>query len=115
MSKAKHTKGKWSVADYGHCIAVEVKLDNGQEHTIMTDQFCHAAKFNGDAMANARLIAEAPTLKDYLSSARVVLARMRRSMMAHPDHEVGSEFDDLTTESQILEDEIMELIRRIEG
>lgn len=74
MSKAKHTQGKWSVADYGHCVAVEVKLDNGQEHTIMTDLLCHAAKFNGDAMANARLIAASPemyeTLKEILDDLR---------------------------------------------
>lgn len=107
MSKAKHTAAPWSIkpgvtkgAWIGHKNApAALACGNTKE----------------EAMANARLIAEAPTLKDYLSSARVVLARMRRSMMAHPDHEVGSEFDDLTTESQILEDEIMELLKKIEG
>lgn len=60
------------------------------------------------AFASSELLAK-------LKSARVVLARMRRSMSAHPDCTVGSEFDDITTESQVLEDEIEELIKSIEG
>lgn len=105
MSKAKHTQGKW-----------EVKSGNIVSAIYANDyQVAFISGAREEHLANARLIAEAPTLKDTLSSARVVLARMRRSMSVHPDHEVGSEFDDLTTESQILEDEIMELIRRIEG
>lgn len=116
---ANHTSGPWLIDNStdsvnGHDLdAISVVQKNGE-------QWCVAAVWTDlpdikEASANARLIAEAPVLKDYLSSARVVLARMRRSMMAHPDHEVGSEFDDLTTESQILEDEIVELIKKIEG
>lgn len=111
MSKAKHTPAPWS--------ANEATITYTQFNITAKDSFIGEVggglQSDDEIEANARLIAEAPTLKDTLSSARVVLARMRRSMMAHPDHEVGSEFDDLTTESQILEDEIMELIMRIEG
>lgn len=97
MSKAKHTQGKWSVADYGHCIAVEVELDNGQEHTIMTDQFCHAARFNGDAMANARLIAEAPSMYEILKTINKGIHKMEFSQL------------------EGLQNEIEELIKKIEG
>jgi hypothetical protein len=62
----KGTKGEWSFTDYGNFIAVETKLDNGQEHTVFTDQFCHASKFSGDAKANALLISKAPEMLEML-------------------------------------------------
>ena len=62
----KFTKGKWSVVNYSHCIAIETKLDNGQEHTVFTDQFCYASKFDGNAKANALLISKAPELLEAL-------------------------------------------------
>ena len=122
MSEAKHTKGKWSVSTHfktnengAEYLTIDCLEDgSGVEGLAVVYEGVHGDP-RAEMEANARLIAEAPTLKGYLSSARVVLARMRRSMMAHPDHEVGSEFDDLTTESQILEDEIIELIKKIEG
>ncbi|MFY7733753.1 MAG: hypothetical protein ACOVSR_09745 [Bacteroidia bacterium] len=66
MDNYKFTKGKWSFSDYGSCFAIETKLDNGQEHSVFTDQFCHASKFNGDAKANALLISKAPEMLEML-------------------------------------------------
>jgi len=57
--KKQITKGKATAVDYPHCKAIEVTLENGQEHTMFTDQFCYATKYDGDAQANAELIAEA--------------------------------------------------------
>ena len=72
----KFTKGKWSVVNYSHCIAIETKLDNGQEHTVFTDQFCYASKFDGNAKANALLISKSPLLlkaiKDSINELREV-------------------------------------------
>lgn len=66
MDNYKFTKGKWSFADYGNCFAIETKLDNGQEHSLFTDNFCYASKFNGDAKANALVISKAPEMLEML-------------------------------------------------
>lgn len=51
-------------------------------------------------------------LRDMLDKSRVVIGKMKRSMMAHPDHIEGSEFDDFTSAAQDVEDEISELIKQ---
>ena len=73
MTNFKGTKGKWVKVDYPHCIAVETKLGNGEEHTLFTDQFCYASKFDGDASANALLISKAPEMLEMLENAKQVL------------------------------------------
>ena len=62
----KGTKGKWTVANYGHCLAIETELREGDKHTVFTDQFCHASRFDGDAKANALLISKAPEMLEML-------------------------------------------------
>ena len=41
-----------------------------------------------------------------LKKAQNTIRKMKLSMMAHPDHTEGSEFDDYTTNAQIVEEEI---------
>lgn len=48
-----------------------------------------------------------------LKEARVVIAKLKRSMLAHPDCEDGSEFDDMTATAQQMEDKIDNLIKEI--
>jgi len=69
----KHTKGEWEYKKYPHCTAIETTLENGQSHTLFTDQFCYASKFDGSSEANAKLIAAAPELLEALKNARNVL------------------------------------------
>lgn len=64
--ETKHTSGEWNMVKYPHCIAIETKLKNGGEHTIVTNQFCYAGTFDGSAEANAKLIAAAPDLLEVL-------------------------------------------------
>ncbi len=49
-------------------------------------------------------------MREVLEEARTVIARMKRSMLVHPDHEEGSEFDDLTTSAQEMENKISEYL-----
>ncbi|WP_312900212.1 hypothetical protein [Chryseobacterium taichungense] len=49
-------------------------------------------------------------MREMLEKARTVIARMKRSMLVHPDHEEGSEFDDQTTSAQEMENEIGEYL-----
>lgn len=49
---------------------------------------------------------------ELLKEARQSLAMIRRSMMAHPDHEEGSEFDDMTTTAQDTEDKIEDYLSK---
>jgi len=49
-------------------------------------------------------------LEGALSNSKFLLGRLRRSISVHPDNELGSEFDDLTTDAQNFEDEIEVLI-----
>lgn len=46
-----------------------------------------------------------------LSDARLVISRMKLSMLVHPDCTDGSEFDDRTTEAQEVEDRLNLLIK----
>lgn len=46
-----------------------------------------------------------------LQKSRIIIAQMKRSMLAHPDCEVGSEFDDFTSTAQEVENEIDLLIK----
>ena len=62
----KHTKGEWEYKKYPHCTAIETTLENGQSHTLFTDQFCYASKFDGSSEANAKLIAASPDLLEAL-------------------------------------------------
>ncbi|GJN60456.1 hypothetical protein [Elizabethkingia anophelis] len=48
-----------------------------------------------------------------LEKSRVEIARLKRAMLVHPDCEEGSEFDDYTTSAQETENEIEELINKI--
>lgn len=50
------------------------------------------------------------TLTEKLNESRVIIAQMKRSMLAHPDCTEGSEFDDFTSSAQEIEDEIESLI-----
>jgi hypothetical protein len=43
---------------------------------------------------------------DMLIEAQRIISQMKSSMMAHPDHKEGSEFDDFTTSAQEIEDKI---------
>jgi len=52
--------------------------------------------------------------KRILADARLTINRMKLSMMAHPDHTDGSEFDGLTTDAQDMENEISEYLLEIE-
>lgn len=49
-------------------------------------------------------------VREALEEARTVIARMKRSILVHPDHEEGSEFDDLTTSAQEMENKISEYL-----
>jgi hypothetical protein len=49
-------------------------------------------------------------MREILNEARTVIARMKRSMLVHPDHKEGSEFDDLTTSAQEIENQIGEYL-----
>jgi hypothetical protein len=71
------TQGEWKMVDYGHALAVETILLNGQAHTICTDQFCYAAKFDGSAVANAKLIAAAPDMYVALLAAQTRLQSLQ--------------------------------------
>ncbi len=51
-------------------------------------------------------------IREMLEKARTVIARLKRSMLVHPDHEEGSEFDDLTTSAQDMENEIEQLLNK---
>ena len=63
-----YTKGEWKVEDWGHCTSVMVTLDNGQRHTLVTDQYCYATKFNGNAKDNAQLTSAAPDMYEALKA-----------------------------------------------
>lgn len=52
-------------------------------------------------------------LEGKLLESKKLLGRLRRSISVHPDCEVGSEFDDYTTDAQNLEDEIESLINKV--
>lgn len=62
-------------------------------------------------MANAKLISNALEILCKLEEARQTIATLKRSMLVHPDCEEGSEFDDLTSSAQEIEDEIESLIK----
>ncbi len=59
---------------------------------------------------NAQLIANAPAMFEMLKKAKARICSLKLSMLTHPDHESGSEFDDQTESSQELEDEIETLL-----
>lgn len=54
-------------------------------------------------------------LLDMLRQARLMIGKLKRSMLVHPDCELGSEFCDYTTDAQNLEDEIEQLITKHKG
>lgn len=51
-------------------------------------------------------------LLETLKEANTMIAVLKRSMLVHPDCEIGSEFCDYTTNAQNLEDEIEQLIKQ---
>lgn len=52
-------------------------------------------------------------LVEMLERAKSTIAVLKRSMLVHPDCELGSEFCDRTTDAQNLEDEIGELFNKV--
>lgn len=60
--------------------------------------------------ANVAVVLKAPELLEKLLAAKYTLASLRRSITAHPDCEEGSEFDDMSSTAQRLENEIENLI-----
>lgn len=68
-----------------------------------------------DAVAKYRenhpeLMIVKPNVWDLLRKANKVIQSMKLSMLVHPDCEKGSEFDDLTSTAQEMEDEINEFL-----
>lgn len=61
---------------------------------------------------NAELAESNELLASKLKEAKLMLSRIRRSMSVHPDCTAGSEFDDYTTDTQNLEDEIDDLLTK---
>lgn len=78
--ETKFTKGEWKVVNYGNCFGIEATLPNWQEHIVFTDKFCYASKFDGDAEANAKLIAAAPEMFEILVR---VLADIERDTLTN--------------------------------
>lgn len=59
-----------------------------------------------------QLISKAPEMLEMLHKAKLELSRIKCSMMAHPDCEEGSEFDDYTNSAEEVENEIEQLIKQ---
>ena len=52
-------------------------------------------------------------MKKTLKKAKRTIASLKLAMLAHPDCTAGSEFDDLTTTAQEVEDELEKLIKQL--
>jgi hypothetical protein len=59
---------------------------------------------------NPLLITNAPLMFEMLKKAKAKICSLKLSILSHPDHKSGSEFDDQTESSQELEDEIEQLL-----
>lgn len=81
----------------------------------------HQTYFNGEKFKDEFQVVETESfleevpdredeMREMLKEARTIIARMKRSMLVHPDHEEGSEFDDLTTSAQDMENQIGEFL-----
>lgn len=67
------------------------------------DIYDAVTKFRVD---HPELMVKKPNAYDLLRKANKVIQSMKLSMMVHPDCDEGSEFDDLTSTAQEMEDEI---------
>jgi hypothetical protein len=70
-------------------------------------------KEKAEAEANAKLISTAPEMLDALYEAKNTIRRLKLSMMAHPDCQEGSEFDDYTDTAQEVEEKLVLLIKKV--
>lgn len=53
----KRTSGNWYIEEWEHANSINTKLENNQEHTVFTDQFCYTDKFDGDKKSNIQYTA----------------------------------------------------------
>lgn len=53
-----------------------------------------------------------PEILEALTEAKRTICALKLSLMAHPDCTEGSEFDDMTTRLQEMEDEIESLLKK---
>ena len=108
MSEFKGTKGAWEVHDNGYFFDIQVKgttLASTQNNLYLNiDEKVQ--------LANAKLIACAPEMLEMLNECIITISRLQNSMMAHPDHTVGSEFYDYTSLAQETIDKTEELIKK---
>jgi hypothetical protein len=110
----KGTGGTWSVSGEKY-FTIESKVQH-ERHTvpIVTIATINSSfRPTEESKANAKLISKSLAMLEKLNEARIQLAQLRRSMTAHPDCTEGSEFDDFTSSSQELEDEIEQLIKEV--
>lgn len=69
MSEAKHTPGPWATDEDDHDAPYQdIKIEAGKHHTICTVWIDDAPvrDFNAEQQANARLIAAAPELLEFV-------------------------------------------------
>ena len=84
-------------------------MESGQDEQLFGGEFKkemnqHAKSKIIDILAETGI--ENKKLDQLLRKALKTICRMKLSMMAHPDHTEGSEFDDFTSYAQEVEDEI---------
>lgn len=104
----KGTKKDWHIVEYAGFLVI-------QDGQFYEDKNILDFEIVGEvqAKANAKLMVNSLILMEKLNEARIQLAQLRRSMTAHPDCTEGSEFDDFTSSSQELENEIEQLIKEV--
>jgi len=118
MREFKGTSGPWSIVE-----TVDHPSNKGEQISFIQTP---AIFFDLSAVerpiynrvqfeADARLIAAAPDLLQALEEAKEIICGLKLSMLVHPDCEEGSEFDDLTSTAQVIEDKIQVVITKALG
>ena len=113
----KGTKGKWVIKDYRQETVLSLSKDRKDIVIAECGNFydvtgSYHRTHEDEQNANALLISKAPEMLEMLHKAKLELSRIKGSMMAHPDCEEGSEFDDYTNSAEEVENEIEQLIKQ---
>lgn len=119
MNEFKGTSGPWQVVntyeDYNEDSGIIIWDGDEQASGPICDMGMIGDMNYGETLANAHLIASAPELLELLGEAKEMICSLKLSMLIHPDFEEGSEFDDMTSGAQEVEDKIEASIAKALG
>lgn len=101
----KGTKGNW---EYTYNTMLGTHVRSSKDGTCICTMSQESNAFEADE--NAKLISQAPELLRIAREARKCISSLKLSMLASPECEEGSEFDDLTSYAENMERRITEII-----